>query len=99
MGLGGTAKKLQKVVDVADELYDKVNDLREDLARVRDSIDETNERVSNVETELDEQRILLERIAEAEGLDTDIEEVPDSGEDAESNAVDEPAPDGDTGNA
>jgi DNA anti-recombination protein RmuC len=70
MGLGGTAKKLQKVVDVADELYVKINDLREDLNKVRNSIDETNERVGKMESQLAHQRELLEQIAEAEGVET-----------------------------
>jgi flagellin-like hook-associated protein FlgL len=72
MGLGGTAKKLQKVVDMADDLYAKISDLREELVAVRNSIDETKDRVSSVETELQEQRVLLERIAEAEGVDTEL---------------------------
>lgn len=73
MGLGGTAKKLQRVVDVADELYAKVSDLREEIVAVRNSIDETKERLTAVETELEEQRELLERIAEAERVDTTLE--------------------------
>lgn len=72
MGLGGTAKKLQKVVDVADELYARINDLKDDITAVRNSIDETNQRVSNIEDELSEQRELLERIAEAGGVDVAV---------------------------
>ncbi|MFW6384953.1 MAG: DUF5798 family protein [Halodesulfurarchaeum sp.] len=73
MGLGGTAKKLQKVVDVADELYARINDLREEMATIRDRIDSTNEQVDQLEGELAEQRVLLERIAEANGVNVSME--------------------------
>jgi len=69
MGFGSTAKKLQQVVDVADELYAKINDLKSDLSAIRDTIDQTNERVGKLETELASQRELLEAVAEAEGVD------------------------------
>jgi len=57
---------------MADDLYAKISDLREELVAVRNSIDDTKDRVSSVETELQEQRVLLERIAEAEGVDTNL---------------------------
>ncbi|AOW80378.1 hypothetical protein HTSR_1198 [Halodesulfurarchaeum formicicum] len=71
MGLGNTAKKLQQVVDVADDLYAKINDLKSDLAAMRDTIEETNSRVKSVEDELSDQRELLEEIATAEGIEVD----------------------------
>lgn len=79
MGLGSTAKKLQQVVDVADDLYAKINDLKSDLAAMRDTIEDTNSRVERVESELEAQRELLEAIAEKEGVT--IEE-PDADEEA-----------------
>jgi methyl-accepting chemotaxis protein len=71
MGLGNTAKKLQQVVDLADELYAKINDLKSDLTEIRDTIGETNSRVENLETELESQRALLEAIAESNGVAVD----------------------------
>lgn len=68
MGLGNTAKKLQQVVDVADDLYAKINDLKSDLAAMRDTIEDTNSRVERVESEVTAQRELLEAIAESEGI-------------------------------
>lgn len=73
MGLGGTAKKLQKVVDIADELYAKIGDLREEMATIQSRIESTNQQVSDLEDELDEQRVLLERLAEANDVDVEIE--------------------------
>ena len=75
MGLGGTAKKLQKVVDIADELYEKLNDLREEVTEARNSIDETKDRVGEIEDELAEQRALLEKLAETEGVDLPVAEA------------------------
>ncbi|MEF8773076.1 DUF5798 family protein [Halodesulfurarchaeum sp.] len=73
MGFGSTAKKLQQVVDVADELYAKINDLKSDLTEIRDTIDETNSRVGELESEMESQQELLKAIAVAE--DIDIEEL------------------------
>lgn len=84
MGFGSTAKKLQQVVDVADELYAKINDLKSDLTAIRDTIDETNTRVGELETEVKAQRELLEAIAMAEDIDVDEfgeSETDDGGED------------------
>jgi vacuolar-type H+-ATPase subunit I/STV1 len=69
MGLGSTAKKLQKVVDIADELYAKLNDLKSDLTAMRDRVEETNDRVADLEAQVEHQQALLEAIAEKEGVD------------------------------
>lgn len=71
MGLGSTAKKIQKVADVADKLYTKVNELKEQLDELRGTVEETNEQVDDLERELAEQRALLEALAEDQGLDPD----------------------------
>ncbi|UWG47580.1 Uncharacterized protein HSRCO_1297 [Halanaeroarchaeum sp. HSR-CO] len=73
MGFGSTAKKLQSVVDMADNLYQKLNEVKEQMAAIRETIDTTNDRVGAIETELEEQREILEALAEAEGV-----EVPDA---------------------
>ncbi|MFB6110177.1 MAG: DUF5798 family protein [Halodesulfurarchaeum sp.] len=78
MGLGSTAKKLQRVVDIADELYEKLNDLTTELTTLHDSIEETNDRVASLEDELQRQRSVLEAIAEEEGID--VEAVTESSE-------------------
>jgi len=71
MGFGSTAKKLQKVADIADDLYTKVNELKTQLQAMRETVDETNERVDALDGRLDEQRALLEAIAEKQGVDTE----------------------------
>lgn len=82
MGLGSTAKKLQQVVDLADDLYAKLNDLKSDLAGMRDTIEKTNETVESLEAELESQRALIETVAESQ--DIDVEEFkPDSDEETE----------------
>jgi len=69
MGLGSTAKKIQKVADVADEVYTKVNELKAQLQELRETVEETNDEVDDLERELTEQRALLEAIAEQQGID------------------------------
>jgi len=71
MGLGSTTKKLQKVADMADDLYTKLNEQKEQLRELRSTVEETSDRVGAIDREQTEQRALLEAIAEEQGLDTD----------------------------
>ncbi|GCF14678.1 hypothetical protein Harman_26130 [Haloarcula mannanilytica] len=71
MGLGSTAKKIQKVADIAEDLYKKVNELKTQLENLRSTVDETNDRVDGMEQDLAEQRALIEALAEERGVDTD----------------------------
>jgi len=71
MGLGSTTKKLQKVADMADDLYTKLNEQREQLQELRSTVEETSDRVEAIDREQSEQRALLEALAEEQGLDTD----------------------------
>ncbi|WP_227354382.1 DUF5798 family protein [Haladaptatus salinisoli] len=78
MGLGSTAKKIQKVADTAEKLYAKLNELREQVLAIRDSLEATNERVERLEAENAKQRALVEALAEERGID--VESVLDGAE-------------------
>lgn len=84
MGLGGTAKKLQKVMDAAEQLYSKMNEVITELKEVQSEVETTSEQVDRIERDLAEQRALLEAVAEQQGVDVgavvDSVELPDSGE-------------------
>ena len=71
MGLGGTAKKLQRMMDVAEQTYNRLNEMREQMNALRSTVEETGERVETLETEQNEQRVLLEALAEEHGLDVE----------------------------
>jgi methyl-accepting chemotaxis protein len=71
MGLGSTAKKLQKVADTAEELYRRINDLKEQMRQTQETVNETSARVDDLEREVREQRAILERLAENDGIDVD----------------------------
>jgi phage shock protein A len=71
MGLGSTAKKLQKVADVAEDVYARLNEVRSTLADVEDTIDDTHGRVEDLERRVAEQRELLEALAAREGVDVE----------------------------
>lgn len=71
MGLGSTAKKLQKVADMAEDLVGRLNELRDRVIRMEETVDETSNEVSNLEQELAEQRAILESIAEGQGVDVE----------------------------
>ena len=94
MGFGSTAKKIQKLADTAEKLYHKLNELREQVVEMRDTLDSTNDRVETLERESAEQRALLEALAEERGVDVEeavaAADVPaaDDGEGAEEAASD-----------
>lgn len=69
MGLGGTAKKLQRMIEMAEQTYNRLNEVREQLNGLRTTVEDTGERVERLEAEQDEQRALLEALAEEQGLD------------------------------
>lgn len=71
MGLGGATKKLQKVADMGDELYSRINELREQILEMRETVQDTNQRVNALENKLDQQGAILEALAEKEGVDVD----------------------------
>lgn len=73
MGLGSTAKKLQRVADLAEDLVGRLNELRDRVNTMEETVDTTNERVATMQEELATQRALIEALAEAE--DVDVEAV------------------------
>lgn len=82
MGLGSTAKKIQKVADTAEKLYAKLNEMREQLLEMRETLETTNERVERLEAENAQQKALIEALAREQGIDVesvlDDVETPDS---------------------
>ena len=71
MGLGNTAKKLQRVADMAETLYEKVDELRSQVNEVKAHVETTSQRVERVERDLDDQRAILEALAREQGVDVD----------------------------
>lgn len=71
MGLGGTAKKLQKVTNAAEELYTKMNEVIGQLQELREEVERTSEQVDRIESDVAEQRAVLEAIAEAQDVDVE----------------------------
>ena len=89
MGFGSTAKKLQKVTDYAEKLYERFEKLREEVDEVEQTVEDTNERVTDLERELAEQRAILDELAEERGVDVEeaVAEV-DVGEDGDADGND-----------
>lgn len=102
MGLGGTAKKLQKVIDAAEQLYSKMNEIIGELKDLQAEVEATSTQVDRMERELAEQRAVIEALAEQS--DVDVEAVladvsypdpPATGEDdGTDHTGDEPTADG-----
>lgn len=70
MVLGNATQKIQKMVVLAEELYERVTELREKLESMGEKIDETDTRIRSMETELQHQRQLITALAEEQGIDT-----------------------------
>jgi uncharacterized protein Yka (UPF0111/DUF47 family) len=73
MGFGSTAKKLQKVADMAEDVYARLTALREEVEETRETVESTAERTERLEAEVAEQRAMMDRLLEANGLDPDVE--------------------------
>lgn len=71
MAFGDTAKKLQKVASAAEDIYEKMNQLRGQVQSLRDEVETTSDQVDDIERDLAEQRALLKALAEEENLDVD----------------------------
>lgn len=71
VGLGDTKKKIQKMIDAAEDLYAKMNELRAQIEELRETVDTTSQQVDSIEHDVEEQRVLLEALADEQGLDVD----------------------------
>ena len=71
--LGDAKKKIQRMVDLAEQLYEKVNELTRRVEDTTEAVEDTNARIGELETELAEHRAILEAIAE--DRDLDVEEL------------------------
>ncbi|MFB6142726.1 MAG: DUF5798 family protein [Halorientalis sp.] len=69
VGLGDTKKKLQRMIDAAEDLYGRMNDLRAEVDALRDTVESTDETVAALDAELARQRALLEALAADAGVD------------------------------
>lgn len=95
MGLGGTAKKLQKVMDAAEQLYSKMNEIIGELKNLQAEVENTSEQVDRIERDIARQRAVLEALADERGIDVaqviedaDLPEAGEGSEDADSAAGD-----------
>ena len=70
--IGGAGKKLGTMVELAEELYERVNELRSRLEAVDETVESTADRVESIEREAAEQRAILEAMAEAQGIDVEV---------------------------
>ena len=73
MGLGSTTKKIQRLGEVAEKLYELVIEMRQQVQELRERVEDTDERIHAIERNAREQRALIKAIAEEQGLD--VEEI------------------------
>jgi len=73
MGLGSTTKKIQMLADTAKKMFHRLNEVREQVDTTQETVQDTGDRVQTLETEIVEQRAILEAIATE--LDIDLDAV------------------------
>jgi TolA-binding protein len=71
MGLGSTAKKIQTLADRAEQLYVKLKEVHERVLSVEGTVEDTQTRVSELENQLERQRVVIEALAADRGIDVD----------------------------
>lgn len=71
MGLGSTTKKIQTIADKAEQVYAQINEVRKQLDDLRTKVDRTHDTVSELEVKHEQNRALLEAIAEEQGVDVE----------------------------
>lgn len=69
--LGSAGEKISRVVELAETLYDRTVELREEVQALQETTRDTRDRVAALEGEVAEQGALLDALAEAEGLDAE----------------------------
>jgi DNA anti-recombination protein RmuC len=95
MGLGSTAKKLQNVVDAAEQLYAKMNEVIQRLTTLEEEVESTSRQVDVLERELAEQRALIDAVARTEGID--VEETLAAADLPEPDSEDDPTDEAEAG--
>jgi archaellum component FlaC len=95
MALGGATKKLQQIVDMAEETYKRLNELREQVQEMRKTVIDTNRRVRELERTVDDQASLVEALAR--DADVDVDRVLAEAAIEEAEPVEQAVPDGRAG--
>jgi chromosome segregation ATPase len=80
MVLGGATQKIQTIVELAEDLYEKVTELREELLDIQETVQPINPQATDLEADLEQHRVILEAIAEEH--DISIEELFEGDEDS-----------------
>lgn len=71
MDIAGTKKKVQRATKIAEETYKKMNELLDRIQKLQEDLADTTHQVDHIEYELLEQRVLLEALAEEQGIDVE----------------------------
>jgi len=71
MDITKTKKRIQRLIKVAEESYKKITQLMEKMEQLQSDLETTSEQVDHIEYELAEQRVLLEALAQQEGIDVE----------------------------
>jgi len=99
MGLGSTTKKIQMLADTAEKMYHRLNEVREQVESTQTTVQDTGDRVQTLESEIVEQRAILEAIATELDIDLDAVTADAHIVDAEADTADTASESADTDSA
>ena len=71
MPFGDTAKKIQRLSTLAEQTYEKLNQLVSQLQDLRERVESTSDQIESMDRELAEQRAIVEALAAEQGVDVD----------------------------
>ena len=71
MGLGSTAKTVQRLSDLAEKLYKQVNEVLERVSALQERVESASDDIAAVRREQREQRAILAALAEEQGVDVE----------------------------
>jgi len=94
MNITKTKKRIQRLIKIAEGSYKKISQLMEKMEQLQSDLETTSEQVDHIEYELAEQRVLLETVAQEEGVDVETllaeaDLPPEPGSETEQEATDQ----------
>jgi DNA anti-recombination protein RmuC len=69
MDIAGTKQRVQRMIKVAEASYQKITELLERMEKLQNDLETTSHQVDHIEHDLAQQQVLLEALAEQQGLD------------------------------
>jgi predicted RNase H-like nuclease (RuvC/YqgF family) len=71
MGLGSTAAKLKKLVNMVEQVFEQMKELRDRVQELDETIDDMDQRLDRIDARGKREEALLSALAEQDGIDVE----------------------------